>query len=293
MRKAAQSILVAGALAAVVAPVEAQAQDTNSAQSANFFFGRGLVDYLLGWGHGGNDNDYDRPNRPNRRDSVPALRGTKCWKFQAAFGKPAFIELHFFNRRHGHSLVSGQVVRADGVNKKPDRVLQVSGSAGYNTYTSTQQVPKLDENNQPVVDEAGNPVLETVEGPEVERFLMDLTYSFSKTGTDFSKAFTEASLHTRGHYAVRLDAETLDGVFAGNDFILRWAPPLTGPLRTLPNDSNAAPGNGVTANYMGGLDCTGGSCGLILPLNNAGTFQLVGRNKRQCDNARQDFGPDF
>lgn len=217
-------------------------------------------------GGGGDDIDVERPHRRGK-----ALRGTKCWKFKAAFGKPAFAELHFFNSRHGHSLVSGTVTRADGVNKKPDRVILLSGSATYNSFVGDNET-------------------------EIKRYLLNLTYSLTKTGTNPANAFAEIGFHQRGHYNVRLNSETLDGVFAGNDFIFAWTPPLTGPTRTLRADQTVAGGRGVTANYMGGIECdsaAGRECGLILPLNNAGTWELIGRNKRQCDNARENFGPDF
>lgn len=206
------------------------------------------LDCWLGGGHGGGNNN----------DGTPLLKGTKCWSFQAAFGKPAFITLHFKKVRKGHSLFSGQVVRADGGAIKPDRVLQVSGSAGYHTFVGDNDT-------------------------DVERFLLDLHYSFSKTGTDPAAAFTESGFHLRGHYSVRVDPESLDGVFAGNDFILRWAPPLNGPRATFSRDVTAVGGDGVSANYLGGIDCAGRTCGDILPINNAGTWTLVGRNARQCE----------
>lgn len=248
MRTLAYSLVASCALlAGAMAPATAQAQDSTDS-SAGFQF------------------DISEWLRNSYRTS--ALRGTKCWKFRAAFGKPAFIELHFQNLRYGHSLVSGTVVRADGVNKKPDRVLMVSGSAAYNEFIGDDETT-------------------------ISRYLLNLTYSFSKTGTNPESAFSEAAFHMRGHYAVRLHPETLDGVFAGNDFVLRWAPPLTGPSRTFSADTSVTGADGVTANYMGGINCEGGSCGDILPLNNAGTWELIGRNKFQCDNARNDFGPDF
>lgn len=222
------------------------------------------------WDGGGSDNwNDDRPGRPGR-NQTPALRGTKCWKFNAAFGKPAFIELHFFNRRHGHSLVSGTVTRADGVNKKPDRVMLVSGSAAYNSFVGDNET-------------------------EIKRYLLNLTYSLSKTGTNPDDQFTVGGFHLRGHYNVRLNAEDLNGAFAGNDFILSWRAPLTGPNSTFQADRTVEGARGVTANYMGGVNCTGDNieCGTILPLNNAGTWEIIGNNKRQCDAARQNFGPEF
>lgn len=280
MRKAALfSILTAGALAVTAIAPTQQAIASDDSDRADFWWGNWT------WWRPGPVDDRTQEEieadlaaeRARRRLDRKTLKGTKCWKFKAVFGKDAFMELHFFNKRHGHSLVSGRVIRADGVNKKPDRVLQVSGSASFHEFVGDNKT-------------------------KIERYLLNLTYSMSKTGTDPAKAFTEASSHLRGHYNVRLNPKGMSGVFAGNDFILDWATPLTGPVGNPENnnkpvtyraDFDVQGGNGVTANYMGGLDCTGNSCGTILPINNTGTLELVGNSKRECDNARETFGPDF
>lgn len=221
-----------------------------------------------GWGWGGNDDHSHGNHEPGQHYHRNQLRGTKCWKFKAAFGKPSFMKLHFLRVREGHSMFSGTVVRADGVNKKPDRVIQVTGSGSFHSFVGDNKA-------------------------EISRYLLNLNYSFSKTGTNPENAFKEVPLQIRGHYNVRLNPENLNGVFAGNDYIMSWAPPLTGPSNTFRADLSQNGYSSINGNYLGGIDCTGGSCGTILPLNNAGQLELVGRNAYQCDLAEEQFGPDF
>lgn len=194
---------------------------------------------------------------------TPSLRGTKCWISidQAPF-KPTFTMLHFFNPRHGHSLVSGQIVGADG--RYPERVRQVSGSAGYNEYQ----------------DESGN---------TIRRYLMDLTSSYSKTSLVAGEAFDESGFSVRSHLGVRLNADDLSGEVAGILTTSRWETPLTGPVRVYNADQNVVGGQGVTANYMGGIECDQGSCGTVLPINVRSTWKLVGRNFRECRRALRNL----
>lgn len=194
---------------------------------------------------------------------TPSLRGTKCWisTDQAPF-KPVFTMLHFFNPRHGHSLVSGQIFGATGSNR--ERVRQVSGSVGYNEYK----------------DDGGN---------TIRRYLMDLTATYTKASLVDGEAFAESDYSWRAHLGVRLDASDLSGEVAGVETISRWQTPLTGPSRIFGADEAVTGGMGVTANYMGGLDCSEGSCGSVLPLNARSTWQLVGRNFRECRRALRNL----
>lgn len=246
MRKSAFSITACAALSALMlVPAQADARggshDAVSSDRSNYFF----------FGS----------NTGNKR---PELGATKCWKFQAAFGKPAFMQLYFFGNRQSHSLVSGTVIRADAVGSKPDRVIQISGSMSRHAFVGDNDT-------------------------EIDRYLMNLTYSLAPTGTNADVHFDDLGFYLRGHYHIRLDPNTLDGIFAGNDVIMRWENPLTGPAFQYAADTTVTGARGVTANYMGGINCEGGECGTILPLNNTGSLELVGSNRRQCQRARNNF----
>lgn len=186
----------------------------------------------------------------------PALRGTKCWaSTELAFNKPIFAMFHFFNPRHGHSLVSGQIVKSSG--KNPERVLQVSGSAGYHEYP----------------DEGGN---------IIARYLMDLTSSYTQSSLAEGEAFTNTGFSFQSHFGVRVDATDMSAEAFEVDMVSRWETPLTGPYVIHGADTSVKGGPGVTANYMGGIECRDNSCGSVLPLNNRGSWKLVGRNYREC-----------
>lgn len=198
---------------------------------------------------------------------APLLGKTKCWKFTSAFpGKPGFMELQFFGNRRGHSMVSGTVVRADAPGSKPDRVIQISGSMSYHEF-------------------------EAADGTLVPRYLMNVTSSLAPTGAaNGVDHYSDKGFYLNGHYHIRLDPFTLDGVFGGRDVISRWtAGQLTGPAQLFDEDNTVTGGSGITANYMGGINCTGGECGAIVPVNQAGSLELVGTTRRQCDNARNSF----
>lgn len=189
-----------------------------------------------------------------------SLVGTKCWVLEPALGKGTFLELRFVPIGGGHSLLSGQAVRNDG--SKPDRVLQLSGSASRHTFVGDGDAT-------------------------ISRFLVDLHYSFSKTGTNPANAFVETGANLLGHYNIRLNPDDLSGVFEGRDVVLDWAAPLSGPSETL--DAKAAQNaySSIANNYLGGLTCDGtvpgfDNCGTYLPINNTGTLTLVGSNRREC-----------
>lgn len=197
---------------------------------------------------------------------IPTLRGTKCWvSTDRTIGKPIFTMLHFFNPRHGHSLVSGQIVQASG--DKPDFVEQVSGSAGYHEYQ----------------DEDGN---------TVRRFLMDLNTSYTRELPSGGDPLSRLVVGVRGHLGIRVDADDLSADVVGVDTFSKWTSPLTGPSVIYDADKTVTGSNGVTANYMGGVDCRDGECGTILPLNRRESWRIVGRNFRQCKRALRNLPLD-
>lgn len=191
-----------------------------------------------------------------------SLHGTKCWTLDPVVGKDTFVELTFRRIGNRQSIFSGTAIRNDGT--KPDRVLQMSGTTSHHSFIGDGDT-------------------------EISRHLLNLTYSFSKTGTDPANAFTETGAVLRGHYAIRLNPENLNGYFEGNDIVLDFPGGLTGPAATF---SSQDPNNDAykplgANNYLGGILCDGtipgfDNCGSIVPLNNAGTLTLVGQNRRQC-----------
>lgn len=198
--------------------------------------------------------------QPQHHRAPNSLRGTKCWVLDPVLGKETFVQLTFKRIGNGQSVFSGFAVRNDG--SKPDRVLQMSGGAGRHSFVGDGDV-------------------------EIDRHLVNLTYSFSKIGTDPNKAFLETGAALRGHYAFRLDPSDLSGFFEGNDFVLDWSPPLTGPSVTYTASDARNAYSTIANNYLGGIQCDGtvsgfDDCGTIIPLNNAGTVTLVGSNPNQC-----------
>jgi len=202
----------------------------------------------------------DHKSQSNRGAPKRSLQGTMCWVLDPVLGKETFVQLTFRRIGNDQSLLSGFAVRNDG--SKPDRVLQMSGGAGRHWFTADGDV-------------------------EVDRHLINLTYSFSKIGTDPSNAFVETGAALRGHYAFRLDPSDLNGFFEGNDIVLDWRPPLTGPSATFTASDSRTGYSSIANNYLGGIQCDGtvsgfDNCGSIIPLNNAGTVTLVGSNASQC-----------
>lgn len=186
--------------------------------------------------------------------SFPPLAGTKCWELNPAFGKSTFLQLRFLPIGDKQSLLSGNAFRNDG--SKPDRVLQLSGSASKNRFVGDDGY--------------------------IKRYLMNLTYSFNKTNTDPVGQFDETGAVLRGQYTVRLDPSTLNGRFDGNDIVMDWTPPLSGPSNTF-----AASGPNE---IFGSIQCDGtfpglDNCGTIIPLNNTGTMTLVGEGTQVCNAA--------
>ena len=196
--------------------------------------------------------------------SNPILRGTKCWVLDPVVGKETFLELRFLPIGRGHSLFSGQAFRNDGT--KPDRVLQMSGSSRRHSFVGDG-------------------------GVTISRLLVDLHYSFSKTGTDPANAFAETGAGLLGHYNLRLNPSDLSGVFEGRDLVLDWTPPLTGPSATYAANSPLNGYSTIANNYLGGIQCDDSvpgfnNCGTIVPLNNTGSLTLVGNNAAACAAAR-------
>ena len=203
-----------------------------------------------------------------------ALEGTYCWEVEPVIGLDAFLTLTFLRIGNGNALFSGTAVRLDG--RSPDRVLQFSGSSSRHKFRG---------DNDTVID----------------RHLLAAEYSFSKLNNlDPAQAFDETGNPLVGHYAIRLDARTLDGRFEGNDTGYNWIePPLTGPAATftaepggLGNDRNDYAV--IPNNYLGGMLCDGtvpgfDNCGTFIPVNNTGPLKLVGIGARQC-RALNPFG---
>lgn len=193
-----------------------------------------------------------------------SLKGTKCWTLDPVLGKDTFVELTFKRIGNGQSIFSGTAVRTDA--QKPDRILQMSGSTSVHSFIGDDET-------------------------EITRHMLNLTYAFSKTGTNPANAFTETGAALRGHYAIRLDPSSLNGYFEGNDIVMDFPGGLTGPAATFDAQSVNNPYAALGANnYLGGILCDGtvpgfNNCGTIIPVNNAGSLTLVGKNKRQCKNA--------
>ena len=198
------------------------------------------------------------------QDSEDALAGTKCWVLDPVVGKGSFMTLTFLPLSDEQAIFSGQIVRTDG--KKPDRVLQVLGSAGTHTFVGDG-------------------------GVQIDRILFNLNYAFSKTGTKPARAFAETGAALRGQYAMRINPVDGSGVFQGNDFVIDWKPPLTGPSATYTADNPANGYSGIANNYLGGIRCDGSlgfgfdNCGTVIPLNNAGTLRLAGSDAQACAQA--------
>ncbi|MEM7254211.1 MAG: hypothetical protein AAF493_22565 [Pseudomonadota bacterium] len=183
------------------------------------------------------------------------LSGTKCWVLDPVLGKETFVELKFRWIGGKQALFSGTAVRTDG--QKPDRILQMSGSTSRHTFEGDG-------------------------GVNISRHMLNLTYAFSKTGTDPANAYTETGAALRGHYAIRLNPANLDGYFEGNDIIMDFPGGLTGPATTSAADNSMN-------EYLGTISCDGNlvpgqfdNCGTIIPVNNAGSLTLVGSNAWQC-----------
>ena len=206
----------------------------------------------------------------HQQQNIPpkgALNGTYCWAVDSVVGKDAFLTLTFKRIGNRNALFSGTGVRLDGRN--PDRVLQFSGSTSRHRYLGDHHTL-------------------------IDRHLLHATYSFSKLNSlSPDEAFSETGNPLVGHYAIRLDAKTLNGRFEGADTGYNWIePPLTGPSATWTAESGG-PGNPNNEysvfpnNYLGGITCDGSvpgfdNCGTFIPVNNTGLLTLMGVNERQC-----------